>query len=256
MPSSTAEPLPEPDFLPAELSVTRPRTQQLEEILEGLITSLKVGDLLPSERQLAQRYGVARMTARQAIEAMESRGLVYRLQGRGTFVGEARFVQPETLTSFSEDMRARGLKPGSTLLSQGLRRAPEKVAGLLQLPPGSTVVRIERLRTADGEPMGLENAYLPAHRFAGLEKADISGSLYALLAERWDVSVRLANQWVTAVRLTARQARLLGITVRQPALQFQRLTRDGDGHPIEYVLSLYRGDRYEVHTRLERPPPA
>lgn len=239
--------------LPVALSGDRGRVEELEEILEGLVAGLSPGDLLPSERQLAERYGVARMTARQAVEALAARGIVARLQGRGTFVTDAKFVQPETLTSFSEDIRARGMTPGATILAQEVTRASDVVAGRLQIAPRSNVVRIERLRSAGGDPMAVETASLPAARFPGLESADLGGrSLYRLLEEQWGVAVHVADQWVTAARLSPRQAAMLGVTTRQPAFQFQRVTRDAQGIPIEYVVSLYRGDRYEVHTRLER----
>ena len=239
--------------LPAALTGDRGRVEELEEILEGLIAGLKPGDLLPSERHLAERYGVARMTARQAVEGLAARGLVARLQGRGTFVTDPKFVQPETLTSFSEDMRARGMTPGATVLAQEVIEASDVVAGRLQIAPATLVVRIERLRTAGGEPMALETATLPAARFPGLENADLGGrSLYAMLEERWGAAVHSAHQWVTAVRLTRRQAELLGTKITQPAFQFQRVTLDANAVPLEYVVSVYRGDRYEVHTRLER----
>ncbi|HEY6379779.1 MAG TPA: GntR family transcriptional regulator [Candidatus Dormibacteraeota bacterium] len=239
--------------LPAALPGDRGRAEELEEILEGLVAGLRPGDLLPSERQLAERFGVARMTARQAVEAMAARGLVARLQGRGTFVTDPKFVQPETLTSFSEDMRRRGMTPGATVLAQEVVEASDVVAGRLQIAPASMVVRIERLRTAGGDPMALETASLPAARFPGLESLDLSGSsLYAMLEQRWGAAVHSAHQWVTAVRLTRRQADLLGTKITQPAFQFQRVTLDANAVPLEYVVSLYRGDRYEVHTRLER----
>jgi GntR family transcriptional regulator len=239
--------------LPAELSSSQPRSHQLMAILEGLIASSSPGQPLPSERELAERYGVARMTARQVIETLASKGLVYRLQGSGTFVAEAKIAQPETLTSFSEDMKARGLAPGGLVLRQELRPAGDLVAARLNLPPGGEVVNIERVRTADGQPMAFETAYLPSHRFPGLESAELHGvSLYRLMEERWGVAVHVAHQWVAPVTLEPAQATLLGVRAGQPAFRFQRLTYDQAESPVEYVVSLYRGDRYEVHTRLER----
>jgi GntR family transcriptional regulator len=127
------------------------------------------------------------------------------------------------------------------------------VARHLALVPGSPVVHLERVRTADGEPMALERTHLPAQRLPGLESADLANaSLYDLLERRWDVRVANADQWAGVVRLTIDEAALLQVDPDQPALLFQRLTRDPGGTPVEYVRSLYRGDRYEVHTRLER----
>jgi DNA-binding GntR family transcriptional regulator len=241
------------DRLPPRLKGTRPLGQQLEEILEGLIAGSAPGDPIPSERALAERYRVARMTARQAIETMLSKGLVYRQQGSGTFVAEAKLVQPERLTSFSEDIRARGMTPGATVLRREVGPAPSMVASRLRLAQGTDVVTIERLRTADAVPLALETAYLPAARFPGLERVNLAGSsLYALLQIGWGVEVRAADQWLAPTGLTPEQARLLCVPPDTPAFRFQRLTYDGAGVPIEYVLSLYRGDRYEVHMRLER----
>jgi GntR family transcriptional regulator len=240
--------------LPPRLSGQRPKGEQLEEILEGFIGTLAPGTALPSERLLAQRYHVARATVSQAIEGLAVRGLVYRVHGSGTFVAEPRFRQPEALVSFSEDMRARGMLPGSTVLRQEVVPAAEVIARQLEVEPGTPVVALERVRTADGEPMALERTYLPAARFPGLEACDlIDVSLYELLAERWGIQVAVADQWFSVMRAGETEARLLGIPADNPALLFQRVTRDPSGGIVEYVRSLYRGDRYEVHARLRRP---
>ena len=151
-----------------------------------MIADLQPGALLPSERLLAERYGVARATVTQAVEGLASRGLVYRVHGSGTFVAEPKFRQPLTLTSFTEDMRARGMTPGSIVRSQAVVPASEVVARHLAMVPGSPVVHLERVRTADGEPMALERTHLPAQRLPGLELADLAdASLYELLERRW-----------------------------------------------------------------------
>jgi GntR family transcriptional regulator len=131
------------------------------------------------------------------------------------------------------------------------------IARHLQVAQGTPVVQIERVRTANDQPMALERSYLPAGRLHGLEEADLTDvSLYALLAERWGVRVAAADQWASAVRLTEEEAEILGVDLEQPALLFQRVTHDQSGNIIEYVRSFYRGDRYEVHHRLERVDPA
>jgi GntR family transcriptional regulator len=241
-----------PEPLPA-LEPEQHKREQLQEILESIIASLEPGALLPSERLLMERYSVARGTVVQAIEALVARGLVYRVQGSGTFVAEPKFRQPLTLTSFTEDMRARGMTPGSIVRSQAVVPASEVVARHLALVPGTPVVHLERVRTADGEPMALERTHLPAQRLPGLEEADLTdASLYELLERTWGVRVAEADQWASVVRLNEDEAALLHVSASQPALLFQRVTRDPTGTPVEYVRSLYRGDRYEVHTRLER----
>jgi GntR family transcriptional regulator len=241
--------------LPAALSFERPKGEQLQEILEGMVAGLEPGAVLPSERLLAERYGVARATVVQAVEGLAARGLVYRIHGSGTFVAEPKFRQPLTLTSFTEDMRARGMTPGSVVRNQAVVPATEVVARHLALVPGTPVVHLERVRTADGEPMALERTHLPAGRLPGLERAELTDtSLYELLEREWGVRVASADQWASVVRLASDEAACLHVPPDQPALLFQRVTRDPSGTPVEYVRSLYRGDRYEVHTRLERVP--
>jgi GntR family transcriptional regulator len=245
--------------LPPRLRVGRAKGDALQELLDELIGRLEPGTRLPSERDLADRYGVARMTARRELERLVARGRAYRRQGGGTYVADTRFVQPALLTSFSEDMRARGLVPGGKLLSKRVIPAKATVAEMLELAIGEPVVELERLRTANDEPIALERAHLPESRFPGLADVDADDlSLYGLLATRWGVEVHAAEQTVAAATLTAGQAAALGVRAGRAALVFERVTRDRAAVPIEYVRSLYRGDRYVVRFRLPRPaaPPA
>ena len=243
--------------MPSSLSFRRPKGAELQEILESVLVTLPPGALLPSERGLARRYGVARATVSQAVEALAAKGLVYRVHGSGTFVAEPKFLQPETLTSFTEDMRSRGMTPGSLVLAQEVVAASALVARHLQLVEGAPVVFVHRVRTADGEPMAVERTYLPSSRFPGLEGVDLTDrSLYDTLAANWGVPVAVADQWVSVARLAPDDAMTLGAAAAVPALLFQRVTREASGAIIEYVRALYRGDRYEVHTRLERTDPS
>jgi GntR family transcriptional regulator len=225
----------------------------LQEILEVYIGELEPGSLLPSERDLAERFGVARMTVRGQLERMLHRGLIYRQRGRGTFVAERRLAHTEHLTSFSEDMEARGLRPGARLLSAGTMRASGGLAARLEISAGSRIVVVRRVRTADDEPMAVEVAHLPAHRFPGLAEQDLtSASLYDVLANRYGVHIREANQRVRVVELEADEAALLGTHAGAPAFRIERTTRDADGVVVEFTTSLYRGDRYEVLMHARR----
>ena len=244
------------DPLPETLSADRAKGTQLEEILEGLVARLGPGARLPSERQLAERFGVARMTARGAVDALLNRGLIQRVHGQGTFVAQPRFVQSDALTSFSEDMLRRGLRPGAVVLARGVVAAGTDVAAHLEVAHGAPVVRFERLRTADDEPMALERAHLPLARFPGLDTVDLTdASLYDTLRRAWGVAVHDAEQRVHPVLLDAPDAARLDVAAGAPALAFHRVTRDADGQVIEYVVSVYRGDRYEVRTHLRRSAP-
>jgi GntR family transcriptional regulator len=208
---------------------------------------LEPGAPLPSERELAERYGIARMTVRTELDRLVADGLVYRIHGRGTFVAAPRVTQAMTLSSFSEDMRERGLVPGSQILACHVVLATSAVAGRLELADGAQVIRIHRVRTADGEPMAVEEAFLPADRFAGLHQADFEhGSLFELLEDRCEVQLATGEQRVVAVSIDAVQAHLLGVEPGDPGLLFQTMVRDVAGAPVYTAWSCYRGDRYEV----------
>ena len=238
--------------LPERLPADGPKGQALREILEGLAAGLAPGSPLPSERLLAERYRLARMTVRGELDRLVTEGVVYRLQGRGTFVAEPRVAQAVLFSSFTEDMLARGMSPGSLVRSQELIEASPFLARTLEIAEAAPVLAVERVRTADGTPMALERADLPAARFPGIEGADFGrGSLFELLAS-YGVRLGGADQRVVAVAIGPDEAPLLGIEPHQPGLRFQTLARDVDGVPAYHATSLYRGDRYEIELRQTR----
>jgi GntR family transcriptional regulator len=160
-------------------------------------------------------------------------------------------------SSFSEDMRARGMTPGSVVRSRELIEAGPFLARTLEVAAGAPVAEFERVRTADGEPLALERVYLSAERFPGIEAADLEhASLFELLADSYDTSLSGADQRVVAVAIEAEEAPLLGVDEGVPGLRFHTLARDTRGVPAYYATSLFRGDRYEIElhqTRTDGP---
>jgi GntR family transcriptional regulator len=226
--------------------------QALREILEGLVTSLPPGSPLPSERVLAERFSLARMTVRTEVDRLVTEGAIYRLHGRGMFVAEPRVAQAVLFSSFTEDMRARGMRPGSIVRSQEVIEATAFLATRLEIAPHAAVALIERVRTADGTPMALERAHLPADRFPGVDEADFAqASLFEVLA-RYGVRLRDAEQRVVAVAIGSAEAELLDVHEGDPGLLFHTGARDAAGTPAYYATSLYRGDRYEIELRQRR----
>jgi GntR family transcriptional regulator len=157
------------------------------------------------------------------------------------------------LSSFTEDMRERGLTPGSVVLRQDVAPAGEGVAATLQLVPDAKVLCVERVRTADGEPMTVERAHLPAARFGALRDADLAtGSLFGALEERFGVRLAAADQRVTAVAIAGEEADLLEVPEGAPGFLFSTVGEDAGGGVVFCATSLYRGDRYEIRLRQRR----
>ncbi|MFC0407610.1 GntR family transcriptional regulator [Roseomonas elaeocarpi] len=212
---------------------------------------LRPGEALPPERVLATRTGLSRTTVRKAVEELASRGLVASRHGSGTFVA-ARINQPlARLSSFSEDMAARGAEPGQTWVEQVIRLPSAEEVVALALPAGRRVASFVRIRRADGEPLAVERAVVPADCIP--DPALVTGSLYAVLEARGHAPAR-ALQLLRAAAATAADARLLGIAPGSPVMCTVRHGYREDGSAVEFTRSTYRGDRYDFVAEMRRIP--
>ena len=229
-----------------------PKYEYLRRALAVSIRSLEDDAPLPTERELTTRHNVSRATVRHALNALESAGLVYRVQGAGTFVAPHTVAKTVSLTSFSEDMRAKGLTPGSRVLAVSEAPADERECTDLGVSPGTPLLRLVRVRMADSSPMCLETTRLVAGRVPGLGAMDLSGSLYGLLSEHFDIRPRRAQQTVRSVVTSEEQSALLGVTSRSPALRVDRVSFDERNTAVESTTSLYRSDRYEIQFEVHR----
>ncbi|NBO64649.1 MAG: GntR family transcriptional regulator [Acidobacteria bacterium] len=233
-------------------------TPLYHQIEQALRRQIKEGVLIPgsaiSERELSEQLGVSRMTARQALSALRDEGLIYTARGRGTFVAEPKLdVHTRQLHGFSEDMRRRGLTPTSRVLGFRRSAATEVVREKLDLGQLEEVYEIERLRLADGAPMAWEVCQVPVGLGIEIGPADLEqGSLYQLLEESGGIRLHEAYELLEAASATMREAELLRISHRSPVLIVERTVRDIEHRPIEYVRSVYRGDRYQARIRLKR----
>ena len=207
------------------------------------------GDRIPSEHELMKRFGVSRSTVRHAISELVLEGWLYRIQGSGTYVARPKYRQTlSRLTSFTEDMRLLGLTPRAKLLLCRVEGADEPIAAALSLTPGEEVIRIERLRFADDEPMALNTSILPRRLVPGLEEMDLEkGSLYEVLEKRYGLILSRAEQTLEPALADAYAAELLGVPVGAPLLLVEGVVYLKNGAPAEWVRILYRGDRYKFH---------
>ncbi len=229
-----------------------PLYHQLQEALleEIRLGNKKPGDILPTEAQLAKRYGVSRATARQALRALSDKGLIERRQGVGTFVGPGKIIELlPGLVSFSQEMRARGYGVTSSVLSVEKVPAPHDVARELAQPSGTRVLRVIRLRHIDNQPIVLSTSYLLP---AVSPDDDFTQSIYELLERSYGVSVVAGRTRIEAVGASPEDAALLLIRPGFPCLSIRWIGVSSHGNPVEYSSALYRGDRYSYEVELQR----
>jgi GntR family transcriptional regulator len=235
-----------------------PRYYQLANILRESISDGKfeAHQSIPSERQLEGLYAVSRTTIRQAIDLLIRQGFLYREHGRGTFVSPQKLQKGiSELTSFSEDMKQRGLVPGQKILEIGQVEPPEQIRARLELPAEvKQVLRIERLRLGDEVPMGLQTSYyfLPEGQTITREELEEYGSIYKMLQEKFHLIPTEADETLEVTLATPREAQLLQIPSGSPLLLSERTMYSQYRRVIEFVKILYRGDRYRYIAKLTR----
>src|SRR5688572_7580656 len=229
------------------------KTEILKEIEAG---RWKPDEQLPTEEQLSARYRVSKITVRQALHELANLGCIRREQGRGTFVQKAALEEgPRKLTSFSDEMRLHGMAATSQVLENGIVPAAADVAAKLEIAAGEGVFRLRRLRCADGVPVGVQTAYLPAAMVPGIEDVPFSNtSLYGVLESRYNLRPVGAKETLVAVVVNAEEAGLLRIAAGSAALAAERTTFLPQGRPLEYAQSMMRGDRYKIVLDLVRQP--
>jgi GntR family transcriptional regulator len=221
-----------------------------ERVLE-LIEPLSVGEAIPAERQLGIDLGVSRLTVRAALDELVREGYLVRRRGAGTFVAEPKVAKGIDITSFSDDMRARGLTPESRTLDLHVEMAGARLGRILHVSPSEEILSVKRLRLADGDPMAIELLHTRASLVPGLTGRDLEeNSFYDLLASRYGISIVGGTQTVEPTVTNEEESASLGVPLHSPALLFERLTRSSTGDLVEFTSSTYRGDRYRIVTEI------
>lgn len=221
-----------------------------EHVLD-LIEQLEVGDSIPSERQLSTDLGVSRLTLRAAVDDLVHEGYLVRRRGSGTFVSKPKITQELTMSSFTDDMRRRGMVPSSRTLDLRVVLAGAMFGHVLHVSPSEPVVVVKRLRLADRETMAIETLHVRQSLVPGLGGRDLEQrSFYELLHERYGIVIAGGLQTIEPTVTDEDESSALGVPLHSPAFLFERVTRSASGEIIEFVRSIYRGDRYRLVTEL------
>jgi len=241
---------------PVDRSVPTPLYYQIAESLREAIRDLEAAPEgeraeLPTEVELCQRFGVSRGPVRQALQLLEREGLVSRERGRGTFVARRRLTHELTkLCSVTADMEARGWRPGARVLRAQAMKPPAHVRHALALGDGETVWEVYRLRLADDEPVSLQWCYVPCALTPGLPVQDLAGSLWRIFSDQYGLKLAFAEQTLRARPATPDEARVLHVARGDALFVITRTIYDDEGRPVQYLHSLWRGDRYDFTVRL------
>lgn len=233
-----------------------PKYLQISAWLKELIQTgrYKEGDRLPSEIELSRLCEVNRNTLRQAISELTAAGLLRKEKGKGTFVLLSKPVtlkhKLERISSFRDDINEIGFEENTILLKKGIEDAPDHVAKALILGAKSKVIAVCRLRMGNNIPLIYEESYLPCEMFKDILDMDLTGSMYKILSERFDIVLARSDQTLRAVNLNVKIAKLFDLPKNSAGLYMESVTYNESNIPIEVLCSYYRGDKYIFEVEL------
>ena len=231
-----------------------PSHTRIEQWLRGRIAAghLSRDDKLPPEEELSAALGVSRMTLRQALGSLESSGLLERRRGRagGTFIREQQIdVDLTGLPGFTAQMGRSNIRAGARVIRVSRKRADQAVASALELTSGRDVFEIIRVRSANREPLALEETYLPCHLFEGLDERRLTGSIYAIMRNDYDLAPHDAQEWLEPALASDEHAELLDIEPGAALMLVTRTSYTAAGVAVEHAYDRYRADRTRISLR-------
>ncbi|MEU2503387.1 GntR family transcriptional regulator [Streptomyces sp. NPDC007863] len=231
------------------------KRERVRDAIRELIEARRPGDAIPSERALCVELGVSRPTLRAAVDELVVAGLLVREHGRGMFVAAEKITQELISDRNAFSLPQAGGAWTSRLLEFRTLPAGARVSRKLRVSPAAEILYVARLRLVDGSPMAIEHLHVRADLAPGLTSDELEqGDLYEHLRDRHGIRVSEAVQSIEPTVVTRAEADLLDVPELSPALLFERLTTDSRGRAVEYVHSLYRGDRYRIVSRLTLNP--
>jgi GntR family transcriptional regulator len=235
-----------------------PKYLQISAWLRELILTgrYQKGEKIPSEIRLAQMCTVNRNTLRQALSQLAAEGLLTKEKGRGTFISSSPPLslkhKLKQISSFRDDLASIGVREKTLLIKKSVTEAGRHVADALVLGADSKVVAIHRLRTGDGIPFIYEESYLPCHMFKDILDMDLTGSMYQLMTEHFNIVLARCEQTIQAINLTGKTAKYLHLPENSAGIYMESVTFDANNIPVEVLCSYYRGDKYIFEVELGR----
>jgi GntR family transcriptional regulator len=235
-----------------------PKYLQISAWLKELIETgrYQKGEKLPSEIQLAKMCEVNRATLRQAISELTAMGLLRKEQGTGTFVtapAPAELRQKlEHISSTTDLMQDSGITQHTKILQKRVEQAKDEIAKILFLGSNKKVILVRRVRVGDGTPYIYEESYLPYDLFKGILKMDLTGSMYKIISEQFNIVLARCQQTISAINLDAKIAKILQLSENAAGIFMESLTFDENSIPVEVLYSYHRGDTYKLEIELGR----
>ena len=232
-----------------------PLYYQLKEILLEYIQYAEAGSDFPTELELCEQFDISRPTVRQAINELVVEGYLQRIKGKGTFISEPKIKQDflVALKSFTEEMQEKGVVPTTKVLEVEKSPCDDKVSAALNIPIGSEVIQLKRLRFANNIPIVLVVTFLPAAKLPDIFSKDFENeSLYRIIEEEYGYTIDRATRTLEARVTGEDEAELLGIKEGDPIQFIETIAYLDDGTPIEYSLAEYRGDKSEFTYELKK----
>ncbi|MFW5454614.1 GntR family transcriptional regulator [Thioalkalivibrio sulfidiphilus] len=236
-------------------SSVQPLYMQIKEVLKQRILD---GEYAPharlaSESELMKQFGVSRITVRQALRDLHTEGLVFSVQGKGSFVSKPKAVQDiQRLLGFGEAMAAKGYETSTKVLRIQTCRAPKDVAAALELGSGAQVVEIKRIRYLNREPVSVDHSFFPVHIGESLFGRDLARDIFPMLENELGIPLDHADLRIEAVSADEELAALLNVEPASPLLRINRLVLSQDGTPVDFEYLSYRGDAYQYQLRVDR----
>jgi len=237
-----------------EKNIPIPLYYRLAETLKAKIldSEFEIGETFPTEAELQEEYKVSRPTVRQALELLIKQGFLKRERGKTPYVAQRKLEhRVGTISSFTEDMIAKGLKPSTKILSLCYKNPPKIVAKYLKTAPNEKLVFLKRLRFVNDEPISISSSYIPKHLVPGLVEKGLSReSLYQTFEKDYGITLSETDETIQAVAAGKEEAELLNIPINSPVLLVHRIVKDDKGLTVEYNTAISRGDKFKYRTIL------